>query len=105
MRTCGGAPAGDARQSRAKCLHATVAGQAENLVVEDLVFRSVVLAGGHLLTHGIAHSIGSSLSQRASSGLNSGSFAPLGMTWGHGVEGSELGHLQGTEGISEGNNY
>jgi len=90
--------------SWARCLHAAVTGQAEDLVVEDLVFRSVVLASSHLLAHGIAHSIGSALTQRTGGGFNPGSFAPLGMAGGHGVKGAELGHLQRKQGVSNSNN-
>ena len=96
VRAGGGRAQGETRG--ANRLHASVSRQTEDLVAEYLVLSSVVLASGHLLAHSVAHCVGRALSQRACRGLHTGSFAPLGVAGGHGVQRTELGHLEQGEG-------
>jgi hypothetical protein len=60
------------------------------MIVEDGVIGSVKAGGGHLLGHGVADTVGDTLSKRASSCLNTRGLMELGMPRGYAVELTEL---------------
>jgi hypothetical protein len=78
-------------------LEATISGKHKDVVSKDLVFGSVVNGLSHLLRGSNSSSVGNSLSEGTSSGLNSGGVVlrvrELRVTRGHGVILTEVGNL------------
>ena len=74
-------------------LEATVAGEADHDVVEDLMLGGVEVRGGHLGGHGHTDDITGSLAERAGGGFDADGLAELRVTRGLGVELAEVLHF------------
>ena len=74
-------------------LHAAVAGEADDMVVENLVARRVETRGRHLAGHRHADRVANALPERAGGGLDSGGLAEFGVARGLAVQDAEILHL------------
>ena len=71
-------------------LHAAVAGEDDDMVIENGVVWGVELGGGHFLGNGVSDGVGDALAEGASGGFDASGFVEFGVAWGAGAEGAEF---------------
>ncbi len=81
-------------------LHAAVAREADDVVVEDLMFRRVEARRGHLAGDGHAHRVGDALPQRTRGALHARGLAEFGMSRREAVQAAELHHVIDGDGVA-----
>jgi len=74
-------------------LHATVAGEDDDMVIENGEVWGVEFGGGHFLGDGVSDGVGDALAEGTGGGFDAGGFVEFGVTWGPGAEGAEFLNL------------